>query len=404
VTGLSRVGLGLFVLYLVGRTLPWRDQLVFNAGVPETVHSYTLEGEIDGDWTGDSVRFTPDAEQTPDTAWPEPVREAARDGTAITVERMDQPTAELGGAFDWRPSMPRAFREIDTGGLGVAALLFLCAMSCAVTRWWRLLAVIGCRTTWWNAWRLTFLGMFFNLVVPGLTGGDLIKGVIVAHENPKRRGEAVVSVVIDRLIGIVALAALALAVILVAGDSFAELRLPVVAFLGAAVIGALCYVNGPLRRLVRFDALLAKMPFGEKLRSLDEAVMTYRRRPRELVLAVAISLANHTLTIAGFIALGSAFSVTGVTNADYFVMVPIGNIVSALPLAPGGWGLGEYVFRELFKMIGADGNLGVAVSVTFRLIQLAFGLVGGVFLLMPGARKELHESEAEAAALDVPLA
>jgi uncharacterized membrane protein YbhN (UPF0104 family) len=174
---------------------------------------------------------------------------------------------------------------------------------------------------------------------------------------------------------------------------YAELRLPVVLFLGAAVLGALVYVNGTLRRLFRFDALLARLPLGDKLRSLDQAVLTYGKKPGEMALAVAISLANHTLTTLGFVALGAAFSVTGASLLEYFVMVPIGNIVSALPLAPGGWGLGEAAFRVLFEMSGADGLLGVAVSVTFRLCQFAFGLVGGVFLLMPKARAEMHDIE-----------
>jgi uncharacterized protein (TIRG00374 family) len=389
--GLLRTAAGLFVLFLVARTLPWRDQLVFDVGAEKSERTLALAGSIDGDWTAESVGFRLDPGQEIAAAWPAAVRDAARDGSVLVVERRPRST-ELGGAYDWRPSMPRAFRDLNPGWVGLAFAFFVLAMSCAVTRWWRLLAVVGCRTSWWNAWRLTFLGMFFNLVVPGLTGGDLVKSVIVAHENPGRRGEAVVSVVVDRLIGLVSLAALALAVILLSGQAFAELRLPVVAFLGAAILGALVYVNGTLRRLVRFDALMARLPLGGKLRALDEAVLTYRKRPREIALAVGISLANHSLTTAGFLALGSAFSVTGASVAEYFVMVPIGNIVSALPLAPGGWGLGEAAFRVLFEMSGASGLLGVAVSVTFRLCQLSFGLVGGVFLLMPKSRAELHQA------------
>ena len=60
-------------------------------------------------------------------------------------------------------------------------------------------------------------------------------------------------------------------------------------------------------------------------------------------------------------------------------------------------GLGEAMYKMLFEMVGADGGLGVAISVTFRLCQLIFGLIGGVFLLLPGQRRELRESEDDAA-------
>ncbi|MEM7307816.1 MAG: lysylphosphatidylglycerol synthase transmembrane domain-containing protein [Planctomycetota bacterium] len=394
--GVLRVLFGVVVLALVAQTLPWSDQLLFRFGEGDDAEELSIEGEIEGDWTGEAVFFRPDPEQELEDGWPEIVRESAELGTTIRVTRDDDEA--LGGAFDWRPSMPRAFRKLDPSGLGKALICFTLAMACAVTRWWRLMALLGCATSWLSAWRLTFLGMFFNLVVPGLTGGDVVKGVIVAHENPGKRGEAFLSVAVDRLIGVFALAALAMVVILVSGDSFAELRLPVVAFLSAGLIGGTCYISGPLRRLVRFDALLARLPLGDKLRELDNAILSYRDQPREMAFAFLISLGNHALVTLGFVALGTAFGVTGVRVVDYFVMVPIGTIVSALPLAPGGWGLGEAVFKLLFEMIGADGGLGVAISVTFRLCMLAYGLVGGVFLLLPGQRRELRESEAGAAA------
>jgi uncharacterized protein (TIRG00374 family) len=392
-----RVLFGLVVLALVARTLPWSDELVFRAGEGKDARSLELAGQIEGPWTGDAVVFRVEPGQAADPAWPAEARAAAAAGGALSVRRGPFDPA-LGGAYDWRPSMPRAFREMDPKYLARAFLFFTLAMSCAVSRWWRLLALVGCRTSWLNAWRLTFLGTFFNLVVPGLTGGDVVKGVIVAHENPGRRSEALVSVVVDRLIGIVALAVLALAVILCSGDAFAELRLPVLLFVGAAVAGAACYVSRPLRRLVRFDALLARLPFSDKLRALDQAVLTYGSRPPEIALAFAVSLMNHALVTLGFVALGRAFAVSGVSLREYFVLVPIGNMVTALPLAPGGWGLGEATFKMLFEMSGGEGSLGVAVSVTFRLCQLVYGLVGGVFLLLPSARTELHASEAEAQA------
>jgi uncharacterized membrane protein YbhN (UPF0104 family) len=75
----------------------------------------------------------------------------------------------------------------------------------------------------------------------------------------------------------------------------------------------------------------------------------------------------------------------------------VANIVSALPLAPGGWGLGEATYKVLFEMMGANGAMGVAVSVTFRLCQLVFGLFGGVFLLLPAGKAELREIEIDEA-------
>jgi uncharacterized membrane protein YbhN (UPF0104 family) len=111
-----------------------------------------------------------------------------------------------------------------------------------------------------------------------------------------------------------------------------------------------------------------------------------------VAVAFGFSFVNHILVTLGVFVLGGALGVprSTVSLTDYFVLVPIANLISAIPLAPGGWGVGELAFQGLFQMIHASPALGVAVSVTFRLSQVAIGLIGGVFLLFPSTRSELR--------------
>jgi hypothetical protein len=123
-------------------------------------------------------------------------------------------------------------------GISARVLLILAGAFVAITRWWRLLAVAGCGTRWTIAFRLSFLGLFFNVVLPaGITGGDVIKAVLVVREHPERRADAFVTVVVDRALGLLVLMALASIVVLVSGDRFAELKLPVVGAFLAALVG-----------------------------------------------------------------------------------------------------------------------------------------------------------------------
>ena len=70
------------------------------------------------------------------------------------------------GEYSWQPGMPRAFSDLDARGVLTAfGFLVLSSLICA-TRWWRLLAVAGCGTSFATALRLTYVGLFFNLVVP----------------------------------------------------------------------------------------------------------------------------------------------------------------------------------------------------------------------------------------------
>ncbi|MSR63235.1 MAG: flippase-like domain-containing protein [Planctomycetes bacterium] len=382
-----RVLLALLILGWVGKNLPWSDELSFHTATGEDL---LLSGRIQGPWNGDAVSFVPTDPAALDERWELGARERVRHGQAIVAKRRAE--GEPSG-FDWHPGMPRAFREMDLGGLALAQLLFLLAVLTIVTRWWRLLALAGCPTSWRNALRLTFLGLFFNNVLPGATGGDLVKGVMVAKENKGRGAEALVTVLVDRVFGMIALALLALVVILLApGEEFDALRASLLWGLGLCALGTGLYASKTFRRKVGLSALVNRLPVAEKLRSLDRAALQYLKQPGAVAIAFLFSFVNHALVTLGVYVLGGALGVGGVSLAQYFVLVPVANLISAVPLAPGGWGVGELAFRGLFLMIHASPAMGVAVSVTFRLSQLALGLLGGLFLLFPGSRNELRDA------------
>lgn len=381
------------ILAWVGTQLPWRDQLTYTVDEKLVL---SVEGEILGDWKEDQVAFQLDAELQPDADWPPALRAALEAEGVFRGERVESEDPKA-PRWDWKPSLPRAFKDVESKYLVRAMGAFLVALVCANTRWWRLLALAGCFATFFNTLRLTFIGLFFNLVVPGLTGGDLVKGVVVARENPGKRADAFVSVVVDRIIGLLSLVGLAAVVILIRGGELAVLRPGVLGCLAVGVGGALVYVSPQVRRLVRYETLLKKLPFSDKLQQLDAAAVLYAKHPLQVAIAILLSLANHAFAILGCVFLGHAFG-AGLSLLDYYVVVPVANILSALPLAPGGWGLGEAIYKYLFNLAEeGSGTLGVAVSVTFRLAQLALGLVGGLFLLLPGARVDLSEVEREAA-------
>jgi len=393
---LLRIVLALLLLGWVGKNLPWEDQLTFR---DESGHELVATGRIEGDWKDEPVRFFPSDPAAIDARWPLGAREPVSRGAPILAKRRGEQDAN---GYEWEPGMPRLFRAMDVTRLILALGLFVLAVMTIITRWWRLLALAGCPTSWGNALRLTFLGLFFNNVLPGATGGDVVKGLAVAHENKGRGAEALVTVLVDRVFGMIALALVALFVILVAPflvrddglERFGDLRASLLWGLAVCALGVLLYASKTFRRRAGLSALVDRLPLSEKLRSLDRAALVYLKRPRPVVIAFLFSFVNHTLVTLGVFVLGGALGVPrgDVSLTDYFVLVPVANLISAVPLAPGGWGVGELAFQGLFRMIHASPAMGVAVSVTFRLSQLAIGLFGGVFLLLPSSRTELREA------------
>ncbi len=351
-----------------------------------------VKGEVAGDWRGEEIRFTPNEDWERGELVPPLLADWSVGDPAISV-RAGRSEDEAAGVYTWTPPVLRIFRDIDLRYVALTLFLFFIGNCLAITRWWRLLRGIGLHTTWRNVFRLNFLGLFFNTVVPGLTGGDLVKTIIVVRESPGRRTDAFISVIVDRVLGLMALTALATVVVFVV-PGFEALQSGIVIFLVGAVVGATVYFSKKLRALVRFDAMLAKLPMGDKLKLIDNAVMLYSDQKLELAFALLLSITNHFLYITGVYFLGAACGVSTleVSWNQYLVIVSIANIITAIPTSPGGLGVGEALYVWLFGMIDARGSLGIAVSLTFRLCQLLLGLLGGIYLLLPGAREEIDSA------------
>ncbi len=377
-------------------TIPWHDVAISHE--PDGEHE--VEGELIGDWKSDSVEFEPAAgadalaagfgrlTQRPDGRYTLTRTHAAGPGAPADAYSMD-----------WRPGMLRVFHDVDASALALALGLFAFGQLIVVTRWWRLLAAAGLVVRWYESLRLTSLGLFFNLVVPGLTGGDLVKALLAARAHPGKGHAALVSIAFDRLLGLLCMAVLAAVAVLISGETFAAIRTPVVIAAAAGVVLALATLSRGLRRAIGLEKLLARLPLAGTIQKLDEAVLTYSTRPWELAGCVLLSFLNHLCMIGGILVLGRAFGDTILPWSSYFAIAPVATIISAIPIAPGGWGVREAAYSSLFKMLGGSAAIGLAVSISFGLLQMAISLVAGLFLFAPGSArlsemKDLRETPA----------
>lgn len=370
------------VLALVVRVVPWKDELRFKSGSESRV----FQGVIEGEWRAERVSFrlaeSAEALVLPaEWAVPEP------HGEVIEVARSATTT--------WQPGMPRVFHDVESRGLAIALGLATLGVLATAARWWRLLGAAGCPSSLYDATRLSFIGFFFNIVVPGLTGGDLVKAVMIARSHPERRAAAAMSVLVDRLIGVLVLASMGALAIVLQDDTFPIPRAPIYLGLAAAVVAIPAYLSTTLRRAIGFDRLVERLPGSKLIRKLDEAVTVYSRSPREFLLALVFSIVNQCCVMAALVVLGHSFGDTTLRLIDYVVVGAVGNLASAVPLTPGGVGVTEMLYGQMTAALGGTFSVGFAVSIAWRLCMIGIGLAGGLFVLAPGGRM----SEAERAEL-----
>ena len=290
------------------------------------------------------------------------------------------------------------------GLLSMAFAAYLAAVVLSFLRWRALVVALGLRFSVRDALRLGFLGYLFNFVSLGSVGGDLFKAVFIAREQPGFRAEAVATVVMDRILGLLMLLVLASAAILATGQLHSTVReVQVISefTLGAAAAGlaglgvllAASALEGAWRRWLGRLPLVGSV--GEKLLS---AVAAYRHKPGVLAASCLISLAIHSCcTLAVYwIALGLPGEAPSL--ADHFVIVPLALVTGVLPLPVNGLGAMEYAVDALYQWIPASGALpegrGFVVALGYRAATILAAVIAAAYYL--ASRREVADVLQEA--------
>ena len=285
--------------------------------------------------------------------------------------------------------------------LALAQGLVLVAFSLSFVRWYLLVRGLDLEFQLRDAFRLGTLGFMLNQVSPGSVGGDLIKAVFIAREQPGKKTEAVATVLVDRVIGLYAMLLIASLGLALAGQTFDSEKLlsslQTVVW-SAALCGTLglAFVLSPWATGKRARALADRLPvIGHTVTRLIEAADVYRSRRRYLFAGFGLALTTHCLLITAFWFISRGLPVCGPTFAQNASIVPIALVAGALPLTPGGLGALEGGLELLYSSVGAGEGDGTIVALAYRAMTYAFASIGGFYYF--SSRKKvndlLHEAE-----------
>jgi len=98
-----------------------------------------------------------------------------------------------------------------------------------------------------------------------------------------------------------------------------------------------------------------------------------------LTFVVLQSMVIHLLAV-GLIYICSVYASAGLDFLRVFVATPIGLLVNAIPLSPGGLGIGENAFELLYKTIG--GRNGATSFLLARVFLYSPALIGLAYVLI----------------------
>jgi uncharacterized protein (TIRG00374 family) len=309
--------------------------------------------------------------------------------------------------FIWNvgpPELGDVFRRVNLWwfALGIACMGLVCYFG--IVRWQWILRVQGLDIRFWRATSIFFIGMFFNAFMLGSTGGDVIKAVYVAHETHHKKAEAVATVVVDRVIGLLVLFVIALVMMAfnyarvfddVRLRSFAIITLVVV----VATVGgtALTFWRGFPDKFFGLRGWLQRLPKYDTLCRMVEACRMYASHPVVLGKTTLITVGVHVFSMLSIVCVGKGLGIiTDNGMVDYFLYLPIINSVTAIPITISGFGVREGMYVKMFSQVGVASSAALALSLLGYIAGLFWSLVGANFYLT-------HRQEVVAAEQDVAV-
>jgi len=291
-----------------------------------------------------------------------------------------------------------AVRKVDALWLTAAVICAGLPAVLGILRWKWILDVQGLTVKFSRLFSISFIGLFFNAFMLGSTGGDVVKAWYVAHETHHKKAEAIATVVVDRLIGLLALFVIALIMMAIYHTRvfndpkmfwFSMATLGVVVFTGIGTVVGLW--RGFVDKFPGLRGWLQRMPQYAMLRRMVDAYRVYASHPSVLAKTFLISFVVHFFSMLSIWCVGRGLGVLSATITDYFLYLPIINSVTAVPITISGFGVREGMYIKMFHEVGVAEPVALVMSLLGYLASLFWSIVGGGFFLTH--RKELPPTE-----------
>lgn len=268
----------------------------------------------------------------------------------------------------------------DITVLFAALVLLAFDRTLMIGKWYPLVRVQLPSISLWRATRVYLASGFAAIFLPSTFGADLVRGLALGRTEGAV-AEVGASVVMERMLGMIAVGFLSLAALVAAMQASLPLGflLPwAIASVGIAVAACLA----PLSKWVApgLSRLLSdpKTRAGYFFRRFTDAYLAYRHRPRMLLSVGILTLIENAIAIPILWLLARAVH-SSISFEMLLVAVPLTLFVIRLPIAVWSLGVTEGALVYLLGLYGVPPAEALAVALVDRLLLLVIGLLGAPF-------------------------
>ncbi|MGB4259617.1 MAG: lysylphosphatidylglycerol synthase transmembrane domain-containing protein [Phycisphaerae bacterium] len=224
--------------------------------------------------------------------------------------------------------------------------------------------------------------IFFNNLLPSTIGGDALR-LYDSWRILGSKTRAMAVIVVDRLLGLLAVLFYAFVALLVLGRSIgpdAPKLYATVLVVAGGLLGALMAAIAPPRPLRRLqDRLRAVLParLGDLQDRTLAAFAAFRDRQRSLALAMGLSILLQANVVVNFYFFALALHQPVPFHA-FFLIVPLASLIMMAPVSINGIGLREHALIALLGLYGITRPEAVAFAWLAYGLLVVQGLAGGI--------------------------
>ena len=273
--------------------------------------------------------------------------------------------------------------QVDPRWIGFGLLLQLVQVAVGALRWRQIVIRCGAALTPVQAFRFSMIAGFFNQTLPSSVGGDAVRIWLLGKRTNWR--VAAYSVLLDRVIGTVALAMIVVACL----PWTLELVRDPIGRAALLVIGVGCIGAGLVFVVLAWERLriLQRWSPTRHLAAAAAVALEILNSPRALTTIFGLSFFIHFLTALAAWCAARAVGANLPLLYSLFLVLPV-VLVTVVPISIAGWGVREGAMIVAFSYAGLAQSDGLIVSLLFGAGYLVVGIVGGLLWVVTAERGE----------------
>ncbi len=293
-----------------------------------------------------------------------------------------------------KESFIRLFQVNNIPFILLSSLAFLSCQLLATSRLVLLLRTIDFHLQFPRGFKLIMMGNFFNIVIPGTAGGDLVKGYYLIKDEESSKGRSSGIIVMDRVLGFFAIVFFGgvSIIYLLQQDSvnlnsyYRELYFTFVAIGTLFILFAVFLVFGRHQRVrEKLKTIFVRIFRNSIFYYMVDSFGILLKKRRIIIYSFLISILIQLISFVGLLIL---VNMTSKDMPGLITLLAVSSIVilfGIIPVTPGNIGWIELIAAFGWSAVGSDA--GAEIFLYWRVVTVCCSLPG-LYLFMAQRREQ----------------